>query len=809
MSAADAAHQAARLTDPVEHGFGMAGMIAGLVLGAVVGVILIAATVATGGLFAIALASVAAVGITAGTGLAGGQLAHGLSTVLGSSGSVTGNIIPATSPDTKIGGLWAARAKLDGAICSGLGNHGPLPKALIATGSATVFINRMPAARESDKLVCAADIKQGFPTVMIAGGTVQVLPIHDNEAWLKNLLGEIALGALIGTALLLGGGFLAGAICGAAVLDAVAFGALFFAGNELLGDIGDALGPGWRDTLQGGFGVGSAIGAGYGGLRSINAGRPLLGEPVDGVTGEVCMVKQDLVLPGALELELTRMYASGLEHGSCFGPKWCSTWGQFVEEAGSVATYFAHDGRSVAFEPQGDAWQRHALVDRIRLRRSTIGYEVRDDRGRTLKFAERLGARWLLTSIEDRNGYAIRFGYDPNGALRDVRHSGGYRLEVEGTAAQLRRVFLLEGAARRTELIRYEYDAGGRLAAVIDGSGLPFRYEYDDAARVTRWQDRAVTWYEYRYDAGGRCVHAYGPDGLYDWRFDYDEARRTNVATDSLGNRTTIVYNQRLQLIRQIDARGGVTLKDWDERSNLLSRTDPEGRAETFEYDGNGNLTTAQDPLGRTTRILRDGSGEPVLLSDPAGRHWLRRYDERGNLIEAGLEGKVAWVYERDGNGNLVRLVDPAGMSRRFAHDAAGLPVLATDWDANIASFSRDGLGRIVGERDRLGRPTEYSYNALGKLAGAVLPDATRLAWEYDAEGNLVRRILADGSAYRYRYGAFDLLRGIEKPGGGQLVLDYDTEARLTEVLNERKDVYRYSYNETGQLVGRARFPRA
>src|ERR1700722_3960144 len=112
MGAAEAAKQAARLTDPVEHGLGMLGMLAGLVLGAIVGAILVAATVATGGgALVVALSVVSAVGITAGTGLAGGQLAHGLSTLFGSSGIVTGDIVPACSSNVHVGGKPSARAK--------------------------------------------------------------------------------------------------------------------------------------------------------------------------------------------------------------------------------------------------------------------------------------------------------------------------------------------------------------------------------------------------------------------------------------------------------------------------------------------------------------------------------------------------------------------------------------------------------------------------------------------------------------------------------------------------------------------------
>jgi YD repeat-containing protein len=345
---------------------------------------------------------------------------------------------------------------------------------------------------------------------------VQVLPIHDNEAWLRDILGKVALASLVVGALLLGGGFLAGAICGATVLEAVGVGVAFFAGNELLGQIGDALGPGWRDTLQGGFGVGASLFAGYSGLRAIGTGRPLLGEPVDAVTGEVCMWHTDFTLAGALALTLKRAYASGSRHHSCFGPKWCSTWGQWVEAAGDTATWFTSDGRSIEFTlpESGSEWVRHPHVNAVRLRRATGVYEVRDAERRILRFAAARGERWQLTAIEDANGNGIRFSYDDNGALRRVEHSGGYRLEVQGTATQIRRIALGNGEGE-IEIVRYEYDEAGRLAAVIDGSGLPFQYSYDDQARVIHWENRNGSWYDYVYDARGRCVHAVGPERLY------------------------------------------------------------------------------------------------------------------------------------------------------------------------------------------------------------------------------------------------------------------------------------------------------
>jgi len=804
--------EAARLTDPVEHGLGMLGMVAGMVLGAVVGAIAVAATVATGGAaLMIAVAVVGAVGATAGGGLAGEQLAHGLSTLLGVSGITSGAIIPATSPNVVIGMLPAARAKLDGAACSGaIMNHFPNPKALIATGSSTVLINSMPAARKTDKLVCNADIQMGWSTVIIGGATVQVLPIEDNEAWLHDLLGKIALGALIGVAVLLTGGVAAGAICGTALLEFVGVGAAFFVGNEMLGALGDKLGPGWRDTLQGGFGVAALLGGGAKGLRDLDTGRPFFGEPVDGITGEVCSTKTDFTLPGALELTLKRGYASELSYGSSFGPRWCSTWGQRVEEGGTYgATYFTDDGRSIGFSlldnPDSEGWVRNNLVNKIRLRRTAKGFQVRDAKLRLLNFEYRLDREFLLTSIEDANSNSVSFSYSDDGALRSVSHSGGYQLSVDATPSQIRRIALVVARGQEIELMRYGYDERGFLTSVINGSGQPFRYSYDDHARMTRWDDRLSTFYSYTYDEKGRCVEAIGSAGMYHYRFEYDDRSRTNNITDSYGAVTTVRYNERLQMV-SLHTPSGITTTEWDERSNKLKETNPDGAVSSYAYDTDGDLLSFADPLGRTTKIEYNSALLPAVLTDPAGKRWLRHYDERGNLIEAGLEGTPEWHYQYDPFGNLLSSTDPENQTRRYSYNSVGLPIAVTDATGNTTRFIRDALGRVVFQKDPLGHETRFSFNALRKLARVDLPDGSHIAWTYDAEGNITSRVGADGATYHYHYGPFDKLAAIERPTGATLSFQYDLEALLEQVTNERGETWEYRYDPSGRVIQEKEF---
>src|SRR5215471_10826719 len=789
---------AARRTDPVEHGLGMLGMLAGMIAGAILVSVLAAGTIASGGLLAAALVG----GAIAGGGLAGEKIAHGIGTIMHISGIVTGNILMPTSSDVFIGYLSAARAKIDGGPCNGLFfvNHPPLPMALIAQGSDSVNINYLPAARVGDKLVCAADIQKGEDTVIVGGGTVTVLPIIDTEAIMHTILVGIGLlSAVVGLGAL-AVGVVTGAVCITAAVNTLAVVGATMLASQAAHELGDMIGPGWGDVFEGvtDF-AGMAVGM-----------RALDGEPVDVVTGEICVKNVDFELPGTLPIRFERAYASSLNQESWLGPNWCSTWAQSVlDTTAGVVHYIPGDGRKIPFDlSRGDqyGWIRNPTVDKVRLRQLGSGFEVHNEANQRLRFDYARGREWLLTSIQDQNGHSIRFHYDDDGALRGVIHSGGYRLHVDGSATRVTSVALELPDGSLAVLVRYEYDHAGRLSGVDNRSGKLLLYEYDHNARITRWADRQASWYEYNYDEHGRCTEAIGPGGMYHYRFVYNAAGRTTSTIDSYGAVKVFRYNRQRRIVEQRDPLGGGTLTEWDERGNRSSVNDPENRGVVYRYDPDGNLISAVDALGRATLIEYNDSGLPVLMIDPAQRRWFRTYDERGNLIESGLEGAPPWRYERDVSGNAIRVFDPSGKSRRFTYNQAGLPVAVSDWEGNVTRYERDAFGRIVRETDPLDSETQFTYNELGKLAQVSLQDGAQVRWNYDVEGNLTQWVGPDGSTYSYEYGPFDVLLSLSRPSGTGLSLHYDQEARLTAVENERAERWTYEYDLAGRVVKEADF---
>ena len=93
------------------------------------------------------------------------------------------------------------------------------------------------------------------------------------------------------------------------------------------------------------------------------------------------------------------------------------------------------------------------------------------------------------------------------------------------------------------------------------------------------------------------------------------------TVVDALGNETLFEYDQRGNVITDVDALGGVVRREYNFNNNMTSETlfpngddpaDPnDGHTTLFTYDGRGNVLTETDPLGHVTDALH---GDGVAL---------------------------------------------------------------------------------------------------------------------------------------------------------------------------------------------------
>jgi RHS repeat-associated protein len=536
-------------------------------------------------------------------------------------------------------------------------------------------------------------------------------------------------------------------------------------------------------------------------------------DPIDLVTGEMVMQMTDFELPGLLPLVLERTYSSAYGVGRWFGPSWSSLLDQRLE-VDAQGVCFAYT-EAILLSYPSLAPGESALPEegpRVRLTRTRDGGYVVEDptSGRRMWFApvdEDLlagaGVVLPLASIGDRNGNRIDLGYDSaDGSLAEIRHTGGYVVDVETQGGAIVE-FRLQGRDGRpdTSLVRYRYDERGRLTEVINSSGLPLRFAYDSDNRIVSWMDRIGTWYRYSYDNAGRVVRTSGSAHCLDGELRYDPENRVTVEVNSLGAETAYHFNDAWQVQRVIDPLGHQTLHEWDRYDRKLVETDALGHTTRFGYDEDGNLTEVIRPDGLSSRAEYNELGLPTLISRPDDGQWRQEFDERGNLVARTDPTEATTRYRYAERGALRSVTDPTGRTTRIGSDAAGLPIAVTDPLGATTALERDDFGRIVTLTDPLGNVTRTDWTVEGKPSAQVLPDGATQSWRYDGEGSLVEHVDALGQTTTIKPTYFDLPSVRIRPDGSRLAFSYDTELRLTAVTDPRGLVWRYEYDLGGRLV--------
>jgi RHS repeat-associated protein len=531
------------------------------------------------------------------------------------------------------------------------------------------------------------------------------------------------------------------------------------------------------------------------------------GDPVDTASGNMILPQTDIELPGTLPLRFDRTHVSAYRTGRWFGRSWASTVDQRIEVDAEGVLYLAPDGVVLYYpHPQaGPVLPEHGA--RWPLARSGDGgYTVTDpDTGRVLRFEQRINDCYPITSVADRNGQRIAFGYTEDGAPSEIVHDGGYRLRLSTTDGRVTALSLLN-EGQEVVLAHYGY-TDGDLTEVHNSSGEALRFGYDADGRIVEWTDRNGGWYRYRYDADGRCVQVDGPDGYLSGRFDYDPANRVTVHTDALGARTRLVFDERLRLITETDPLGNTTHLEWDSYGRPLSRTDPTGRVSRYEY---GPATTGPvaliRPDGTRTSIEYGPPGQPRRTVTPDGAVWSCHYDEAGNRIAVTDPTGARTQVSYDGRGHVRASTDALGNVTAIETNPAGLPITVTDPRGAITRYHYDGFGRLVERVDPVGGVTTMGWTVEGLLAWRSDPNGDTEQFGYDGEGNLVEHIDEIGQVTRDEYTHFDLIAARTTPDGARWEFGYDRELRLTSVTNPAGLVWRYHYDPAGRTVAETDF---
>lgn len=405
-----------------------------------------------------------------------------------------------------------------------------------------------------------------------------------------------------------------------------------------------------------------------------------------------------------------------------------------------------------------------------------------------------------LTRIEDPNGNWVDIDSD------GLEHSSGDTISfVRDSEGRILEISDLEG---NTSV--YEYDApAGNLVKFTDRAGAEMRFDYDPRHLLTEIENPDGSQpVRTDYDDQGRLVRftdAFGK--MIDFTHDLDQRRE--IVVDRTGATRILEYDERGNVVREIDELGQVTERSFDDRDNRLVETDPLGQTIAMTYSDSNDLTTVADGLGNVVAFTYDDAGRVETVTNPAGGTLTTVYDNRGNVLsETDAMGNTT-ESTYDARGRLLTKTDALGSTTTMVYDSRGRLIQQTDPVGTVTETVYDALGNIVetsqartnsaGAVETL--VTSYGYDALGRLISTTMPDGATDQVTFDALGRISSRVDPLGRVTQVSYDDMGRVVGMEYPDGTTESRSYDDEGRLASKTDKAGRTTTFTRDAAGRLT--------
>lgn len=378
---------------------------------------------------------------------------------------------------------------------------------------------------------------------------------------------------------------------------------------------------------------------------------------------------------------------------------------------------------------------------------------------------------------------------------------GGAVYEFDGEGRHLRTRHALTGAT----LYSFAYDAGDRLATIVDGDG--------NLVKIERAAD-------------GHPTTLIGPYG-----------QRTGLAVDANGHLSSVTSPGGRKVELATDAQGLVTsyaapgqpaaASSYDARGRLLTAANPVGGAQHLSRTGNraDSTVTRVTAEGResTYRITRDAAGEQRVATNAAG---LATTTARSHDLAQALAAPDGMKIKRTqgddprfgrsgGAARSLSVTTPAGLELKasMAQTAAltdpadpfSLTRLTETATFNGLVYTRayDAASKTLTDKTPMGRKTYTTLDSQGRAIQYRVPGLQAKAMAYDARGRLAGIAIGQGSARRetrFEYGTDGLPSRVVDPLGQALGLVRDDDGRVTQ-LALPGGTLGYGYDASGNLT--------
>ncbi len=528
-------------------------------------------------------------------------------------------------------------------------------------------------------------------------------------------------------------------------------------------------------------------------------------------TGNKYLSATDVRVPGpGANLSFTRTYNSQSNDTSVVGYGWTASLSEKLIITANEITLIQSGGRYVHFPLESTGiWVNETGLRRV-ITEITGGYQLQEVDG-SIKQFDSSGRLLLFT---DRNNNSRTYTYSGS-ELVSISNTFGGVISFGYTGGNLTSVTSPLGT------FSYSYDTNNNLETVTKPDTASITYIYDDpndvhnlTGVINEEGERIVT---VEYDTADRVFRSAKQGGANEVIISYP-ANYLRKVTNSLGVETTYhldvlhgivqvgsfsgpgcsscgsasdisyLYDDRLRVKEQTDARGKVTSYTYDDIGNKLTKTEAAGtpleKLTTYTYYPDNKLHTTS-----TASIANPGRQSVTTMT----------YDGGGNLLtrtETGFEDTLAisrtTSYSYNSFGQLTTINGP----RTDVNDTITMAYYPND------AAQGNNRGQLHTVTNSLGHVTTYSdYNLHGQAE--TITDANGLVTTrtFNSRGEMISSTTA-GLTTSYIYNLAGDLQSVSLPGSRTITYGYDYSGRINIIADNQGNSITYSFNSEGRKTG-------
>ena len=544
-----------------------------------------------------------------------------------------------------------------------------------------------------------------------------------------------------------------------------------------------------------------------------------VGHPVDVAGGDLFTDSTDFAFAGIIPLSFKRVWYSDSEYKGPLGHGWHHSYDMalFVDIGYRRAQVRLGDGRLINFDripTQEFPTPRYHRSEKFWLCYHVDGYYYLKDQKEecycfdTPSIGKKQGAH-LLSAISNREGFALRFTYDSNGIMTEIKDSVG-RVYVIESDQQGRMMNVWTAAPEegmpKVCLAAYRYNQAGDLIVHYDEMQQPLQMHYEQHLLVKETWRNGHHWF-FKYDGkhtGAKCIETWGDGGIQHFKLTYYQGE-THVVD---GEGHTTIYKHRHQLVYEtVDAKGALWKKYYNKYGELERSTDPLGNAQTLVRDDFGNIKQVIEPDGQFTQLKYLDEDYPYLPTEVV--------DSRG--------GK--WCYKYNQAGRIRAIYSPLGAKTEFAYQADGLISGVSNGLGACTQLKYDTQYNIAEISNTVGRRTQYQYDLWNRCIQTANARGAQQCRVLDHLGRALAILDFDGNAIHLKYDALDNViqyedqhrsiqfrfKGMHKlisrrEDGKVTRFAYDSNERLRTITNEDGQHYTFDLDAVGNVIAECGF---